>query len=182
MWWAMRRNRTSHICTVCRVLFELRPCEVRRGQGRFCSRACMLTTWHGTSHPAWRGGLTRSERYVIANAEGKREHVVVAERALGKALPPGAIVHHFNNDGTDNSNRNLVIGQDQAYHMLLHALDRVRRAGGRPFLDKICHDCREVKPVTEFSPGVDHGRPRPASKCKACAAAWQRERRRRTAA
>lgn len=140
-------------------------------------RGCFL---RGPASPKWKGGRTISDGYVYVNGTvfgsaraNTREHVVVAERALGKPLPHGAIVHHFNNDGTDNRNRNLVIGQDQKYHMLLHALDRVRRAGGRPFLDRICPSCT-VKPRQEFSPG--------ASKCKSCAATWQRDRRKRRAA
>ncbi len=54
------------------------------------------------------------------------EHHVVAERALGHALPAGAVVHHVDEDTTNNAPNNLVICQDDNYHKLLHA--RKRRA------------------------------------------------------
>lgn len=49
------------------------------------------------------------------------EHIVLAEKALGKPLPKGAIVHHMNQDRTDNYTPfNLVICPNQDYHLLLH--------------------------------------------------------------
>jgi hypothetical protein len=57
----------------------------------------------------------------------KREHVAIAEKALGKPLPPGAVVHHAN--GTKNGGE-LVICQDQSYHLLLHSRMRALAASG----------------------------------------------------
>lgn len=47
----------------------------------------------------------------------RREHTVLAEKALGKPLPIDAEVHHGNEK---HDNTCLVICQDRAYHMLLH--------------------------------------------------------------
>jgi hypothetical protein len=53
--------------------------------------------------------------------EGRKlEHIEVVERALGKRLPKGAQVHHWNENRTDNRNSNLVICPNRAYHILLH--------------------------------------------------------------
>lgn len=58
----------------------------------------------------------------IYTPEGyKMEHVLLAEKALGRKLPEGAVVHHM--DGNPSNNHqpfNLVICPDQAYHALLH--------------------------------------------------------------
>src|SRR6185436_1887812 len=47
-------------------------------------------------------------------------HVLIAERALGKKLPKGSCVHHVNEIKSDNTNSNLVICENTAYHRLLH--------------------------------------------------------------
>ena len=60
--------------------------------------------------------------YWVVTDEGVRqyEHILIAEKALGKPLPKGAIVHHVNNKPWDNHPENLVICPSQAYHMELH--------------------------------------------------------------
>lgn len=86
----------------------------------------------------------------LQTAAGRvRLHIVRAERALGKTLPPKAVVHHA--DGTKGDDAPLVICQDQAFHMLLHARLRVKAAGGDPNVDSICGRCRNVKPREAFS-------------------------------
>lgn len=70
--------------------------------------------------------------YVRHHVNGKltRDHIVVAERALGRKLPAGAQVHHVDENKQNNSPRNLVICQDDAYHKLLHQRARALKACG----------------------------------------------------
>ena len=102
-----------------------------------------------------------------------RTHVLVAEAALGKHLPPGAIVHHVNGDSRDNRNCNLVICQDQAYHFMLHRYQRVNVAGGNPHTQAVCCRCRLVKNKSEFP--RRRGRPEGNGDCRPCGVARKRE-------
>ena len=93
---------------------------------------------------------------------------LIAERALGHPLRLSAPIHHVNGRRKDNRRRNLVICDSHAYHRLLHVLQRVKDAGGRPFLDRICGDCGEVKPITAFYLRMKRGRRQPDQRCKMC--------------
>lgn len=59
-----------------------------------------------------------------------REHVRLVEIALGKRMPPNAVVHHADGDKSNNARGNLVACQDQAYHFLLHVRTDALNATG----------------------------------------------------
>lgn len=109
----------------------------------------------GPDHPRWKGGKRfHRSGYIHVSLGGNRrkaEHVLIAEKALGKPLPAGAIVHHVNRNRGDNRNENLVICQDQTYHKLLHTRMDVRDAGGDPNTGRLCTRCRLVKEKLAFS-------------------------------
>jgi len=107
-------------------------------------------------------------RYRGGSRGAKREHVLVAEKALGHPLPAGAQVHHVDNDGRNNANRNLVICQDASYHKLLHTRTLVVRAGGDPNTEKFCGDCRRAKPWSAFHVRTHNQTSGRQSVCKDC--------------
>jgi hypothetical protein len=76
----------------------------------------------------------KHERYVRKRVNGKEklEHVIVAEKALGKPLPVGACVHHHDEDKKNNAPNNLVICPSNAYHRLLHRRMESMKASGNP--------------------------------------------------
>lgn len=88
----------------------------------------------------------------VSQGAGKkiRLHRILAEKALGKPLPIGAVIHHHNKDRMDASPDNLVICQDAKYHKLLHTRMRIREAGGNPNSHRICSCCKKVLPLNCF--------------------------------
>lgn len=100
---------------------------------------------HGRTYERERGdGTINHSGYVAVTvgASKKMQHVLVAEAALGKPLPAGAIVHHVDRDRANNVPTNLVICPDQAYHKLLHMRMDAMDACGNPDFRKCVH-CRE---------------------------------------
>jgi hypothetical protein len=74
-----------------------------------------------TRRPNGSGSIGKNG-YVDIHVNGRRtyEHIHVAENALGRPMPHGAVVHHVNENKTDNRPENLVICPNEAYHRLLH--------------------------------------------------------------
>lgn len=119
----------------------------------------------GHQHKNW---PTKSYRLKLVGSKLKKVHVLRAEAALGKALPPGAVVHHHNKGAFDND-APLVICENQAYHLLLHHRTRIVRAGGNPNTDKICGACKKAKQLELFP--LDNARLRGhGSSCHECVA------------
>ncbi len=115
---------------------------------------------------------------------GKRDgqtiarHRVRAEVALGHPLPPGAQVHHPDEDPW-NPDARLVICEDAAYHNFLHSRMLVKHAGGDPNTQRQCSRCRELKPLAAFPEAkrVTTGRcfVGRLSYCRPCRATYLRE-------
>ena len=76
--------------------------------------------------------LIRALNHPKATRKGKYvfEHVLIAENALGHYLPDKAVVHHIDSDKLNNANNNLVICENQGYHMFLHARIEALKACG----------------------------------------------------
>lgn len=86
-----------------------------------------------SSHENWdEGATTTRDGYISKRKDfgGKMEHVLVAEKSLGRLLPPRANVHHVDENPSNNAPMNLVICQDLAYHKLIHRRMRAYRVCG----------------------------------------------------
>lgn len=133
------------------------------------SELCKAIRPKGEHSHEWKGGKPNNHGRVMAYCPGHPramnghyvfEHVLVAEKALGKSLPPKAKVHHVDKISSHNEPTNLVICEDQAYHMLIHRRQRILEAGGSPSTQRICSACQTPKDFSEFY-GASH-------RCKAC--------------
>lgn len=108
----------------------------------------------GEKHPLWKGGRKKSTGGYIevlspghprANPDGYvLEHILVAEKALGRYLPEGAVVHHVDGNKANNANSNLVICPDNTYHHILHRRMRALKATGNPNARK-CWICKQYE-------------------------------------
>jgi len=93
-------------------------------------------------HPNWKGGRKiRTDGYVGIRIGDtyKPEHVMVAESVFGRSLPPGVLVHHVDENRSNNEPNNLVICQDIAYHKLIHRRLRAYRSCGNADFAKCCY-------------------------------------------
>lgn len=104
----------------------------------------------GENSNGWKGGRTitpggyvqvRCNDHPRANHGYVFEHVLVAEKALGRFLPPKVVVHHVKKeDIQNNKGSNLVICENQTYHRLLHIrMDAYEACGDA--LARICIRC-----------------------------------------
>lgn len=104
----------------------------------------------GSQHRNWKGGTRYNNGYVQIYSPGHPrahdnyvfEHILIAERALGRLL-------------------------DKKHHGLLHRRARVVRRGGNPDTQKICSTCKELLSRSDFH----NSRPSPDGKfciCKRC--------------
>lgn len=75
-------------------------------------------------------------------AKGKRNYRLTVEQILGKPLPSGAVVHHWDEDRTNNLPTNLAVFPDEAYHNLIHMRMEAQKACGNPNYLK-CYVCKD---------------------------------------
>lgn len=73
---------------------------------------------------------------------GIHEHRLVAERALGRPLPKGSVVHHIDGNPANNDPSNLVILNSKAEHNALHRREAAFDACGNPDWVR-CGYCKE---------------------------------------
>lgn len=101
-------------------------------------------------------GYEHGDGYLASTKNGvtKMAHVEVAEKALGKALPPGAQVHHWDENRKNNANANLLICPSNAYHKLIHQRMRALAACGNASWRKCFYCERYDDPDSpEMEPG-----------------------------
>ena len=115
------------------------------------------------------GNLKTAYRAVYIDKKLKLVHIALAEKALGRNLPKGAVVHHVNRNGEDNCPGNLVILQNAQEHRSLHASMRIVDCGGDPKTQRVCSSCG-LQPKGMFTNEKQ-------TVCRVCLAKYMRTRR-----
>jgi len=97
-----------------------------KGAQGLCGMHYLRWTRYGRLHSIVNRGsgytITSSNYVLLELSEGKRqyEHIILAEKALGKKLPKGAIIHHTGEPWDNHGPFKLIVCPNQAYHLLLH--------------------------------------------------------------
>lgn len=122
----------------------------------------------GSRGPRWKGGIARKggrggytahllRGHPRADARGYvMEHILLAESALGKPLPVGAIVHHTDERKGQVDPRGLVICPNESYHQLLHQRSRALSACGNADWRK-CNLCHQYDDPRNLQLWGSHG-------------------------
>ncbi len=118
---------------------------------------CKVLAPRREKSPQWRGGKSRTSggyettflpEYHRADTRGYvLTHILIAEKVMGKHLPPGAEVHH-------HTKTQLVICQDRTYHRLMHRRMNALRACGDVHWQKCCL-CKTYDSVENLRRRVD---------------------------
>lgn len=106
-----KRNGCDVDCVACGKVFYRHYAEqelsIRNNQ--FCSVTC---------YQEWRGDNRKPDTY--PKIGGVHEHRIVAEKALGRPLIEGEIVHHIDGNKHNNHRSNLAVLPSQEIHVKVH--------------------------------------------------------------
>lgn len=147
---------------------------------RFILGHCLRGPKTGAANHNWKGGRSAmANGYIMlyapesANADKRGyvlEHVRLAELALGRPLPKGAEIHHFDENPANNAPGNLVLCENRKYHALLHKRKRALDACGNASALR-CYFCHGYDNQTDIYTTSQN-----KTRHRSCERAWQRAR------
>ena len=121
----------------CGNIVDVVGCNLGNGHTRSCG---CLNHKSGVESHSWKGGITNSGFYkrVLkqqpdhpkANKGYVLQYVLIVEKILGRYLRDKEIVHHVDGNPTNDKNSNLVVCENQKYHIFLHMRTRALKACG----------------------------------------------------
>lgn len=132
-------------CKVCGKHVEvwIAPSRVAKGINtlEYCSRTCAGVGRRREKHHQWKGGrikdkdgywMVKCDEHPSSGARGYvREHRLVMEKHIGRYLTADEVVHHINDDPSDNRIENLHLYKNNAEHKRKDIDHRKRDERGR---------------------------------------------------
>ena len=120
------KKPVSFTCSVCAAFFTVRPSRAERRNVKYCSYRC-----HQIGEGRKGGTVTGEIKKEIAakqpggpksypKIKGRHAHRIAAEQKLGRALLPGEVVHHDDENRQNFSFENLIVLPNQSEHMKVH--------------------------------------------------------------
>ena len=111
------------VCPSCSRTFKTWPSKLEIGRGKHCSKACMAATFakrRGELSPSWKGGVIvhprdgrvrvrRPEHPSACSAGYVLRARLVMEAHLGRYLGPDELIHHRDEDPSNDAIDNLEL-------------------------------------------------------------------------
>jgi hypothetical protein len=136
--WKCRNQfrRKEKICLFCGKDFTVALSEINKGGGKYCSPNCYHKSRKGIKGKyatGWKGGKYTTNRrgfkinYIYfpshprADKDGYvKESILSAEKKLGRIIKKTEVVHHIDNDPSNNDLKNLFVFRNNSEHIKFH--------------------------------------------------------------
>jgi len=103
--------------------------------------------------PNGTGGFQQGYFTITEDGRRVKKAVYAAEKVLGKRLPDCAVVHHVDGDKANDLNSNLVICQNNSYHIMLHQREKsIKNCGHANWYQ--CRFCKKYGPIGEITRSI----------------------------